>query len=118
MAPPEYVSTEPCPVHSLPRSNRPIVRNWMLDLPEVQAIGDLPIEAREALRDALQALSRASRERGNEAWRRHKAPMAAYWKAKAVDARHLALAIPKGLPPKTPSQMNPIEPRSAEGVLK
>jgi len=95
MAPPEFVTTQPLPVHSVARSNRPTVRNWMLELPEVQAIGTLPPEAREALRAALQAVSKVSRDRGNDAWRRHKAPMAAYWKAKAVDAMHLARAIPK-----------------------
>jgi uncharacterized membrane protein len=77
------------------RSNRPEVRNPMLAIPEVQVIASLPPVAREALRAALLAISNACRERGNEAWRKHKPPMAAYWKANAVNARHLARAIPR-----------------------
>lgn len=77
------------------RSKRAEVRNPMLAIPEVQALANLPPEAREALRAALLAISTACRERGNEAWRKHKPPMAAYWKANAVNARHLAQAIRK-----------------------
>lgn len=79
------------------RSNRADVRNPMLMLPEVQAIAELPADSQAALRKALQAISEACRARGNEAWRKHKPPMAAYWKANAVNARHLALAIPKAV---------------------
>ncbi len=75
------------------RSNRADVRNPMLALPEVQAFAALPDDSRKALRDALNAFSKACRERGNECWRRHKPPMAAYWKANAVNARHLAKAL-------------------------
>lgn len=65
----------------------------MLAIPEVQAFAGLPPEAQEALRSALLAVSKSCRARANECWRRHKAPMAAYWKANAVNARHLATAI-------------------------
>lgn len=76
------------------RSTLPEVRNPMLAIPEVQAIAALPEEARAALRGALLAISASCRLKGNEAWRKHKPPMAAYWKANAVNARHLARAIP------------------------
>jgi uncharacterized membrane protein len=68
----------------------------MLALPEVMAINELPPESRAALRVALLGISKVCRERGNEAWRRHKPPVAAYWKSNAVNARHLANAIAKG----------------------
>lgn len=76
------------------RSMLPEVRNPMLAIPEVQAIAALPEESCAALRDALLAISYSCRAKGNEAWRKHKPPMAAYWKANAVNARHLARAIP------------------------
>lgn len=77
---------------------QPDVRNPLLALPEVQAFAALPIEARLALRAALQAVSKDCRARAEKAWRTHKPPMAAYWKANAVNARHLSLAIPKDKP--------------------
>ena len=72
------------------RSNKPDVRNPLLSLPEARAMADLPPEAREALRKALLAFKAAARARGDEAWRKHKPPMAAYWKAWAVNAGHAA----------------------------
>lgn len=77
------------------RSSRADVRNPMVALPEVRELAELPLEARLALRRALMAFSSSCRVRGNEAWAKHKAPMAAYWKANAVNIRHLALSIPK-----------------------
>jgi hypothetical protein len=72
------------------RSNRPDVRNPLLKLPSAADIQALPEEAREALRKLALDASRAWREQADECWRRHKPPMAAYWKAMAVNARHLA----------------------------
>jgi uncharacterized membrane protein len=65
----------------------------MLALQEVRDAASLPPEAREALRRVLLAVSKTCREKGNEAWRKHKPPMAAYWKSNAVHARHLAHAM-------------------------
>lgn len=78
-----------------PRSSQPGVRNPLLLIPEVQALALMSPEARSGLEKALLGLSRDFRNRGNEAWRKHKAPIAAYWKSNAVHARHLALAIRK-----------------------
>lgn len=72
------------------RSNRPDVRNPLLKLPSAAAVAALPPEAKAALRALALDASKAWRELGNECWRRHKAPMAAYWKTWAVNARHLA----------------------------
>lgn len=75
------------------RSNRAEVRNPLLALPEIrEAFAALPADSQDALRIALKAMSNNFRARGNEAWRKHKPPMAAYWKGNAVYARHLALA--------------------------
>jgi hypothetical protein len=67
----------------------------LLLIPEVQDLALLSAEARTGLEKALLGLSKDFRSRGNEAWRKHKAPIAAYWKSNAVYARHLALAIRK-----------------------
>lgn len=76
------------------RSSRPDVRNPVLALPGVQATFDaLPGEARAALAVALRSLKRDAQDRADKAWRSHKAPMAAYWKAVAVYAGHFARAL-------------------------
>lgn len=73
------------------RSTRPDVRNPLLRLPAAPDIAALPPEAREALRNLALDASKAWRALAEECWRSHKAPMAAYWKAMAVNARHLAM---------------------------
>lgn len=74
------------------RSARPDVRNPVLALPSAAALMDLPPEARAALRAILADLSADARGRAERAWRSHKGPMATYWKAVAVYARHIARA--------------------------
>lgn len=54
----------------------------------------LPPDAREALREALTDLRREALRNAEYCWRRHKAPMALYWKVVGVYAGHLARAIP------------------------
>ena len=49
--------------------------------------------ARAALRAVLLDLALDAGGRADLSWRRHKAPMAAYWKAVAVYARHLARVL-------------------------
>lgn len=81
-----------------PRSSRADVRNPLLAIPEVKAQWDaLPLEAKAALVSMLNAMSKTFRARGEAAWRKHKPPVAAYWKASAVNCRHLALAGRAGL---------------------
>lgn len=53
----------------------------------------LPPEAREALRGALLDLREDALARAQLQWRRHKAPMALYWKVVGVYAGHLARAL-------------------------
>ena len=73
------------------RSNRADVRNPVLALPAMQRLMESPLRAE--LRLVLLELSADARERANECWRRHKAPMAAYWKCVAVYAGHIARAL-------------------------
>jgi hypothetical protein len=77
------------------RSNRVDVRNPLLRLPAAQAIANLPPEARAALRALLVEIGADARARADECWRKHKAPMACYWKALAVYAGHAARLAPK-----------------------
>lgn len=84
---------EPVVPVQAPRSSRADVRNPMLAIPEVRAAyAALPPSAREALVKMLQATSRTCRANAEVAYRKHKPPMYAYWKAMGVNARHLALA--------------------------
>ena len=53
----------------------------------------LPPGARHALRAALLDLRKDALYRAELQWRRHKAPMACYWKAVGVYAGHLARAL-------------------------
>jgi hypothetical protein len=69
------------------------VRNPILGLPAARRLAELPAEAREALADVLAELSAEARGRAEDSWRRHKAPMACYWKAVAVYARHARRAL-------------------------
>ena len=75
------------------RTSRAAVRNPMLALPGVAALRRLDPDVRTMLRTVLAELADDARDRGDESWRRHKAPMAAYWKAVAVYAGHLARAL-------------------------
>jgi hypothetical protein len=56
----------------------------------------LPCDSREALRDALMSLRADALKRADYSWRKHKAPMALYWKVVGVYAGHLARAINPG----------------------
>jgi hypothetical protein len=54
------------------------------------ALRDLPASNRKAIRALLLDLSRDAATRAETCWRKHKAPMATYWKAVAVYAKHTA----------------------------
>lgn len=72
------------------RSARADVRNPVLALPAAKQIQALPDDARAALRALLLDIHRDAGARAQECWRKHKAPMAAYWKAVSVYAGHAA----------------------------
>lgn len=75
------------------RSNRAEVRNPILALPAARQLDDLPTPARDALIAVLLGIKADAAERANECWRKHKAPMAAYWKAVSVYSGHIARAL-------------------------
>lgn len=53
----------------------------------------LPIESRRQLKAALWDLHRDSAIRADAQWKKHKAPMALYWRVVSVYSGHLARAI-------------------------
>ena len=65
----------------------------MLALPGVAALRRLDPDIRTHLRTILVELAGDARARADDSWRRHKAPMAAYWKAVSVYAGHLARVL-------------------------
>lgn len=75
------------------RMNQPEVRNPLVLLPAAQAMQALEPTAKAAMRSLLLDLSKDCRVRAEKAWRTHKGPMAAYWKAQAVYARHAAVLL-------------------------
>lgn len=75
------------------RSARREVRNPVLGLPAARRLQSLEPGARAMLRDLFREIALDARERASEAWRRHKAPMAVYWKAVSVYAGHIAKVL-------------------------
>lgn len=53
----------------------------------------LPADSRAALRGALLDLRKDAAARAQYCWRKHKAPMALYWKVVSVYCGHLARAL-------------------------
>ncbi len=72
------------------RSTSAQVRNPLLSLPAAGRLADLSPDARSALRSLLLDIRQDAQARAEKSWRSHKAPMAAYWKAVAVYAGHIA----------------------------
>jgi hypothetical protein len=64
------------------------VRNPLLALPASRRIAALPEEARKALEALLQELSVDAGDKAEKSWQKKKGPMAAYWKAVSVYAKH------------------------------
>jgi hypothetical protein len=75
------------------RSDRPEVRNPVLGLESVRALQVLEDHLRAARATLLSELSAEARDKAEACWRRNKAPMATYWKAVSVYAKHTARAI-------------------------
>ncbi len=81
---------------AVPRSDRAEVRNPLLTLPATREILALPRETRAPLVALLRELAADADRRAQHAWRTRKAPMAAYWKAVAVYAKHAARVFGRG----------------------
>ncbi len=75
------------------RHASPVVRNPILALPGTARLLQLDPHTRALLRAILLDLAADARTRAEESWRRHKAPMAVYWKAVSVYAGHLARVL-------------------------
>lgn len=70
--------------------------NPLLRLDAVQQLLDLPREQRTALARLLRELRSDADRQAENAWRKRKGPMAAYWRAVATYARHTAHALEAG----------------------
>ena len=57
------------------------------------AFNGLPDSAKAALKTCLLTLRQDALAKANHCWKKHKAPMALYWKVVGVYAGHLAKAI-------------------------
>ena len=71
------------------QADRALKERWL------ERFSALPLDARLALRAALLELREDALQRAELQWRRHKSPMAFYWKVVGVYAGHLARAIPR-----------------------
>ncbi len=72
--------------------------NPLLQLAAVEQLQALPMSQRAPLAALLRELRADADARAEVAWRRHKGPMAAYWRAVATYARHTAHVISRPEP--------------------
>jgi len=79
------------------RSSRAEVRNPILMLPSMQKLMSLPAGERLEIAGLLDELSKDAGERAQKSWRQNKGPMAAYWKAVSVYAKHIRAALRRGV---------------------
>lgn len=70
--------------------------NPLLRLPAGRALLALPAEQRTAIEAVMRELRDQANAEAEVAWKRRKGPMAAYWRAVATYARHIAHALSKG----------------------
>lgn len=76
------------------RSSRREVRNPILGLHSAKlALLELTPCERERVKTVMLAIRDDARDRAQLNWRRHKAPMALYWKAVSVYAGHIARVL-------------------------
>ena len=92
------------------RSADPEVRNPLLGLPAARAIARLPADQRAVFVALLRDLAADAAERAEESWRRKKGPMAAYWKATSVYAKHAARVFRCPPPAMTKPEAMPLFP--------
>ena len=70
--------------------------NPLLRLPAGRALLDLPAEDRARIEAVMRDLRDQANVEAETSWRRRKGPMAAYWRAVATYARHIAHALSTG----------------------
>jgi hypothetical protein len=76
-----------------PRSSLREVRNPLLALPAMKRLRSLPPEMRHELVALLNEIAADAAQRADKSWRQNKGPMAAYWKAVSVYAKHTRAAV-------------------------
>lgn len=69
--------------------------NPLLKLPAGKALISMEPEQRKAVAAICRDLRHQANEEAEKAWTRRKGPMAAYWRAVATYARHLAHMLEK-----------------------
>lgn len=69
------------------------IRNPLLSLEAAKKIEELDEPTRRALGALLRELGKDANVRAEESWTKGKGPMAAYWKAVGVYARHTARVV-------------------------
>ena len=79
-----------------PRSSQPQVRNPLLTLPAMAQLQALPADQRAALAMLLEQVAVDAHAKAETSWRKRKGPMAAYWRAVGVYARHTSRAVRRG----------------------
>ena len=67
--------------------------NPLLRLPAGQALLALPDTDRQRIEAVMRDLRHQANDEAEKAWKRRKGPMAAYWRAVATYARHIAHAL-------------------------
>lgn len=67
--------------------------NPLLQLPAGQALLQLPAEDKARIEAVMRELRVQANTEAENAWRRRKGPMAAYWRAVSTYARHIAHAL-------------------------
>lgn len=70
--------------------------NPLLRLPAGKALLSLPVEDRKRIEAVMRELRDQANSEADNAWKRRKGPMAAYWRAVSTYARHIAHALSKG----------------------
>lgn len=70
-----------------------IRRNPVLGLKAIARLNELPSPVRAHLATLLLELRDEARAKAEASWKRHKGPMAVYWRAVGVYAGHIARAL-------------------------
>lgn len=70
--------------------------NPLMRLPSAKKLMELPSEQRAPIEALLRELRADADREAENAWKRRKGPMAAYWRAVSTYARHIAHLISKG----------------------
>lgn len=72
--------------------------NPLMQLPAAKKLMALPPEQRAPMEALLRELRADADREAENAWKRRKGPMAAYWRAVSTYARHIAHMLSKGAP--------------------